>query len=139
MDAWDGYPAARDRVLAGARAADANLVVLSGDSHNAWANDLVLGREPAGVEFAGHSVTSPGTERSLGWIDPAKLARDVVAVNPNLKWCDTRHRGYMAVELTPARATCEWRLLATVRTRSTRLAGTQRMMADAGRKRFSTA
>ena len=34
MDSWDGYPAARDRLLAAAQRADADLVTLSGDSHN---------------------------------------------------------------------------------------------------------
>ncbi|MFT4057537.1 MAG: alkaline phosphatase D family protein, partial [Novosphingobium sp.] len=38
MDSWDGYPAARDRLLRAAAEANCNLVVLSGDSHNAWGN-----------------------------------------------------------------------------------------------------
>src|SRR3546814_3887487 len=59
---WDGYPAARSRLLAAAQRADADLVTLSGDSHNAWAFDLTHGGRPAGIEIAGHSVTSPGFE-----------------------------------------------------------------------------
>ena len=137
MDAWDGYPAARERLLASARAADANLVVLSGDSHNAWANDLVSGKAAAGVEFAGTSVTSPGAERSLAWIAPDRLASDLVSLNPGLAWCDTAQRGYMAVELTPARSTCEWRFMDTVRQRSTRLTAGHTMAVDAGRNRFT--
>ena len=137
MDAWDGYPAARDRLLAAARAADANLVVLAGDSHNAWANNLASGKAAAGVEFGGHSVTSPGAEGSLHWIKPDRLAADTVALNPGLAWCDTAQRGYMAVELTPARSTCEWRFLDTVRQRSTRLAGGHTMAVEAGRNRFT--
>lgn len=137
MDAWDGYPAARDRLLASARAADANLVVLSGDSHNAWANNLSSGKVAAGIEFAGTSVTSPGAEGSLPWIKPDRLAADTVALNPGLKWCDTAQRGYMAVELTPARSTCEWRFMETVRQRSTRLAPSHSMAVEVGRNRFS--
>ena len=137
MDAWDGYPAARDRLLASARAADANLVVLSGDSHNAWANNLVSGKAAAGVEFGGHSVTSPGAEGSLPWIKPDRLAADTVALNPGLKWCDTAQRGYMAVELTPARSTCEWRFMDTVRQRSTKLAAGHTMAVEAGQNRFT--
>ena len=137
MDAWDGYPAARERLLAGACAADANLIVLSGDSHNAWANDLASGNTPAGVEFAGTSVTSPGAERSLGWIAPDRLAADIVARNPGLKWCDTARRGYMAVELTPARSTCEWRFMDTVRQRSTQLTVGHTMAVEIGRNRFT--
>ena len=137
MDAWDGYPAARERLLAAARAADANLVVLSGDSHNAWANNLATGKVAAGVEFGGHSVTSPGAEGSLPWLKPDRLGADTVALNPGLAWCDTAQRGYMAVELTPVRSTCEWRFLDTVRQRSTRLAGAHTMAVDAGRNRFA--
>ena len=137
MDAWDGYPAARERLLAAACAADANLVVLSGDSHNAWAFELAHGAERAGVELAGQSVTSPGIEGSLPWFAPEKFAADTVGFNPSLRWADTRRRGYMAVELTPTRLTNEWRFLETIRTRSTRLAATHRMGVEAGANRFS--
>ena len=40
LDAWDGYPAARESVLAVARNLDKNLISLAGDTHNAWASDL---------------------------------------------------------------------------------------------------
>lgn len=133
MDAWDGYPAARDRLLAAAREAETNLVVLSGDSHNAWACEL----GGAGVEFAGHSVTSPGAEAYFQGIAPADLAAALVAKNPQLKWSEVSERGYMAVELTPARASCEWRFTEAVRHRSAALAGTHRMGTDHGARRFT--
>ncbi|PKB14181.1 alkaline phosphatase D [Novosphingobium kunmingense] len=137
MDAWDGYPAARDRLYRAALDADANLIVLSGDSHNAWAFDLDRKGARVGVEMAGHSVTSPGAEGSLAWIKPDALARDVVARNPQLKWCDTARRGYLAVDLTPHSATGEWRFLSSVRQRGTALADVQRMVVLAGQRRFS--
>jgi alkaline phosphatase D len=62
MDTWDGYPAARERLLTAVQAADSDFVVLSGDSHNGWAFNLDQDGRRAGVEFAGHSVTSPGYE-----------------------------------------------------------------------------
>lgn len=133
MDAWDGYPAARARLLGAAKAADANLVVLAGDSHNAWASELGA----AGIEYAVQSVSSPGAEAYLPWKRPADLARDLVAANPQLAWCDTARRGYLALELTPARASGEWRFLDTVRSRSTALAGSHRMAADHGARRFT--
>ncbi len=40
LDAWDGYQAARETVLGTSRSLGKNLVVLSGDTHNAWANEL---------------------------------------------------------------------------------------------------
>ena len=117
-DDWGGYPAARARFLRSAQAMDANLVVLSGDSHNAWAFDLGQDGKPAGVEFAGHSVTSSGQE-SATRTDPKVVAAAMVAANPELKWCDTSRRGYMAVTLTPDRASCDWVLLDTIKTQST--------------------
>lgn len=137
MDAWDGYPAARDRLLKSAQEAHANLLVLAGDSHNAWAFDLDRNGQRVGVELAGHSVTSPGAEGSIRWRRPADLARDTVARNPQLKWCDTAQRGYLAVELTPKAATGEFRFMATVRQRGTQLAGTRRMTVLAGQRKFS--
>jgi alkaline phosphatase D len=116
-DDWGGYPAARARFLRSAQAMGANLVVLSGDSHNAWAFDLGQDGKPAGVEFAGHSVTSSGQE-SATRTDPKVVAAAMVAANPELKWCDTSHRGYMAVTLTPDRASCDWVLLDTIKASS---------------------
>ena len=134
MDAWDGYPAARERVLTAARAADANLLVLTGDTHNAWASNL----GGAGVEFAGQSVSSPGMERWLGWIPPQRLARALVSASEQLEWVDTSQRGYMVLELTPQRATNEWRFLDSIRTRRTRLAGTHRMTSEHGSRRLAS-
>ncbi len=137
MDQWDGYPAARDRLLKASLEANANLVVLSGDSHNAWAFDLDRKGQRVGVEMAGQGVTSPGAEDSLRWVKPDELARDSVAANRQLKWCDTAQRGYMAVELTPKSATSEWRFMATVRQRGTALAGVKRMTVLAGQRKYS--
>lgn len=137
MDMWSGYPAARERLYQSALDADANLLVLAGDSHNAWAFEHDHKGARVGVEMAGQSVTSPGFEHYLGWIRPHDLARDVIAASPALKWCDTSQRGYLAVELTPKSATGEWRFLQTVRQKGTALAGTKRMTVLAGQKRFS--
>ncbi|MGK6321184.1 alkaline phosphatase D family protein [Sphingomonas sp. DT-204] len=135
MDRWDGYPAARSRLLKAAQQADADLVMLSGDSHNAWAYSLVEDGRPAGVEFAGHAVTSGGIEGGMG-TDPATVAKGFVAANPELKWADTSRRGYMMIEITPKRVTGEWLFLQTIKARSTALAGSHRMSVDRGRRVF---
>jgi alkaline phosphatase D len=136
MDRWDGYPAARSRLLKAAQQADADLVMLSGDSHNAWAYSLAEDGRPAGIEFAGHSVTSPGIEGQLG-ADPKDVARAFVATNPELVWADTSQRGYMMIDITPQRLTGEWLFMKTIKSRSTALAGTHRMTAERGRRKFS--
>ena len=136
MDAWDGYPAARSRLYQASLAADANLLVLSGDSHNAWAFDLDHKGARVGVEMGSHSVTSPGAEDVLGWTRPDALARALVERNPQLKWCDTAQRGYLAVELTPKSATSEFRFLSSIRQRGTQMAGVKRMSVLAGQRKF---
>lgn len=117
LDNWGGYPAARARFLKAAQAANANLVVIAGDSHNAWAYNLAQDDRPAGVEFAGHAVTSPGYESSTA-ADPKVIARALVETNAELKWCDTSRRGYMALTLTPDAVRNDWMFVDTVRQRS---------------------
>jgi len=118
FDNWGGFPAARARFLKSAQRAGANLLVLCGDSHNAWAFDLGQDGKPAGVEFAGHSVTSPGYESATA-TDPRVVAAGLIAANPELKWCDTSRRGYMALTLTPERASNDWVFVDTILTRTT--------------------
>jgi alkaline phosphatase D len=133
MDRWDGYPAARSRLLKAAQTADADLVMLAGDSHNAWAYSLSEGGKPAGVEFAGQSVTSGGAEGDFA-ADPKVVARGFMLANPELKWADTSQRGYMMIQVTPQRVTCEWRFMRTIKTRDTSLTGAHRMQVERGRK-----
>ena len=132
MDAWDGYPAARERVFKAALAADANLIVLAGDTHNGWAFDLSHEGAKVGVELGVCSVSSPGFETYLSFVPPATMAAALVAENEQLKWADTAQRGYMVVELTPTRAVTEYRFTGGVRQRSTKLAGTKRIVTDKG-------
>ena len=136
MDRWDGYPAARARLLEAAQRADADLVMLAGDSHNAWAYSLVEDGRPAGVEFAGHSVTSNGIEGSFA-ADPKRVAQGFLAANPELAWADTSRRGYMMIEITPRRVTGEWLFMETIKSRTTRVAGTHRMSVERGRRAFA--
>lgn len=136
MDAWDGYPAARDRLLESSLEADANLLVLAGDTHNAWAFELDHAAEKVGIEFGGQSVTSPGAESYLSVVEPETFARSIVNENPQLKWADTSQRGYYALELTPQTATADFRFLGSVRKRSTALAGRKRITSAAGSRQL---
>ncbi|MBX7541650.1 alkaline phosphatase D family protein [Qipengyuania sphaerica] len=134
MDAWDGYPAARARLFRDALEADANIVSLAGDTHNAWAFDLDLAGERVGVEFGGTSVTSPGIEGALGSIPPANVERAIVGTNSQLKWMDSSRRGYMVVELTPERASAEHRFVASVRDKGAGVTATTTIATGANRR-----
>lgn len=139
FDAWDGYPAARSRLLNQVLESGGNLVVLSGDSHNAWGNNLMEAGRAAGVEFAGHSVTSPGFEAYVPHIAPADVAKALRETNPGLVFSDTSRRGYVSLMLTPEAVTGEWHFLAGIRTRTTALAASHRMMVRHGARVLSGA
>jgi len=125
FDAWDGFPAARERLLRSAQAADADLIVLSGDSHNGWAFNLQADGKAAGVEFAGHSVSSPGFEWAVPQIAPADVAQALIDTNNQLYWVDSSKRGYMSVMLTPDQAVSTWHFLESITRKSTKMAGSR--------------
>ena len=117
QDAWDGYPAERKTILEAAKNADANLVVLAGDTHNAWANNLTLNDEPVGLELATASVTSPGLETFLG-LDSMEAAQQaeagLVGVIDGLRYTNLRDRGYLTVAFTPDEMTSEFTFIDTI-------------------------
>ncbi len=114
-DTWDGYPAAREAVLATARRLDKNLVVLAGDSHNAWASDLKDSSGAAvGVEFATPSVTSAGLELEYPRIGRQFLADALTQMIPDLRYAQTSDRGYLLVTLSPSQARADWVFVGSV-------------------------
>lgn len=110
LDSWSGYQAARARFLEACVANANNVVVLGGDSHNCWLNNLGAagGGRMAAIEFAGGSVTSPGFERSLSAAGPGERETAMRAANSNLAWCDLTNRGYGALKLTAGACEAEW-------------------------------
>jgi alkaline phosphatase D len=119
LDAWDGYQAARETVLGAARSLGKNLVVLSGDTHNAWANELAdMNGNAAGVEFATSSVSSPGFEEYLPNENPAQLAGALQQLITPLKYCDTSRRGYMVVTATATECRADWVYVSTITSRN---------------------
>ena len=139
FDAWDGYPAARSRLLAAAQRADADLVTLTGDTHNAWAFDLAEDGRPAGIEIAGQSVTSPGYENYTRGIADAQRVAALRGSSPELKWANTQDRGYVSVQLARDRVTANWHSVETIRSHTPALRGTHSMTADRGRRVYNAA
>lgn len=104
---WSGFPACRRRILGNIadRRLD-NVVMLGGDNHEHWVADLKLDdKDPKAAVLATEFTTTSITSEGGGW------ARNVMGLNPHIKFNDWRHRGYMRVDLTPER----WRtdLMAT--------------------------
>lgn len=118
LDAWDGYPAEREAVLEAAYKAGKNLVVLAGDTHNGWANNLEDAEgKRVGVEFATASVSSGGLETYLK-LKPEQseeFARDLEVLIDDLAYSNTKDRGYMIISFTPRRAQSRWIYVDTVK------------------------
>jgi alkaline phosphatase D len=115
LDAWDGYAAQRETVFGFARMQEKNLVVLAGDTHNAWANELAdLQGVPVGVEFATPSVSSPGLEAFFPNENPQAVARGLEALIGPLAYTDSSKRGYMIVTASPTECRADWRFVDTV-------------------------
>jgi alkaline phosphatase D len=93
LDAWDGYPVARETLLLTAMQLSKRLVVLAGDTHNAWHNHLTLmgltnsalAGTKVGEEFATSSVSSPGLEEYLVTLKPAEIKNIFERVVDDLK------------------------------------------------------
>ena len=135
LDKWDGYPAARQRLYDAARSAGANLVTLTGDSHNAWAFDLADARGPIGVEFAGQSVSSFGFERRFNG-DAARLAADFVSTNPELRWMDASQRGYFTLDIRKDRIDTEYVFVPALGGRRTEETGRKTLSVAHGARRM---
>lgn len=111
LDAWDGYSVARESLLSVVKALQKNLVVLAGDTHNAWASNLTNAAGDAiGVEFATSSVTSPGFEQYLADIPPSLFAQVIPTLikSGTLKYTDSSQRGYLILTVTPEKCQSDW-------------------------------
>jgi len=113
MDSWDGYVAARNRVLGYLpNKRPENPVLIAGDVHSGWVADLKSDfRNPnsatLGTEFVGTSITSRLPDSA---IDTIKAARPE---NPHVKYFDDRPGGYVRCDLNASRWRSDYRLAKT--------------------------
>jgi alkaline phosphatase D len=117
LDAWDGYPYERELIYQTAQQQNKQLVVLAGDTHNAWASTLHDQQgNKVGIELATPSVSSPGIETYLK-LDTAQVEHlaDVLPQLINeLEYCNLHQRGYLLVEFTTEKAVAQWYAVNTI-------------------------
>jgi len=113
LDAWDGYPADRSRVYDIFKASQARPIVLAGDSHAFWANELWddAGTNRVAAEFGVTSVTSPGY---ADYLPGAPLGEAYVAANKEVKFTDQGAKGFLLLTLEHGRATGELIAVSTI-------------------------
>lgn len=121
-DLWDGYPAARSRVL-DQLAADriADVAILSGDIHSSWAFDVppdpwhgydaATGSGSRAVELVTPAISSPPL-----FADPRirAAAGQIRALLPHLKFLDGERHGYVLLDATSTRLLAEWHAVGSV-------------------------
>ena len=134
LDVWEGYPVAREQFLQDLHEFARNPVVLSGDLHTSLAANLVpAGREqPVAVEMMTGAVSSPVLESVFPDKVPNGIRDATLAQNPNIRFLDIAHRGWLAVTVTPDSCSGEWHLVDTVLSRDykSRLAATLSVRAN---------
>ncbi len=110
QDQWDGYPAERTRIWDYVMNNNIeNFVVLTGDIHSSWANDLpynsnyepTSGENSVGVEYVTTSITSTNSPISfpLGVIQ---------AANNHIKYADLSQHGYVILDVNRERTQGDW-------------------------------
>jgi alkaline phosphatase D len=115
LDAWDGFPAARDRLYASAKAAGARLVTLTGDTHTAWANTLRdKDAEQRGVEFGCTSVTSPGLGTYIKEVPD--LGPQFEAANPEVDFHDPFGNGWSLITLSKDDVRADFKKVSDIKT-----------------------
>ncbi|HSW14267.1 MAG TPA: alkaline phosphatase D family protein [Solimonas sp.] len=129
-DGWDGYPAARERILrqlAGSRTP--NPVVIGGDIHSFWATELSLAADapPVATEFTGSSISSNGV--------PYERFAAMLPENPHVKFFDSRKRGYVMCELVRERLDVAFRVVDDVRDAASGASTLARFVVENGQAR----
>jgi alkaline phosphatase D len=122
LDAWDGYPLAREDLYADLGRYATNPVVLSGDFHTNLAADLIPKNadQPVAVEFMTGTVSSPVLADVFPEYEPNSVRDATLEQNPSVKYLDTKHRGWLCLTLTKERCSGDWYLIDNILSRDYR-------------------
>ena len=115
-DAWDGYPKERERLFKELKQAN-SVLVLTGDTHNSWVNNLYDEKDHfIGVEIGTPAISSPNTIDTFG-----SLTNDIeegfIKENKNVKWTDGKHKGYTLLRLTKDKSEISFVFVNTVKSK----------------------
>ena len=118
LDAWDGYYAEREILYNTLKALNKKVVVLAGDTHNAWSSELYSqAGDFVGVELATSSVSSPGIEKYLN-IPVEQLQQFEMAFTTlidELDYTNLNQRGYLNVSFTATQVQADWIYVDTIK------------------------
>ncbi|MBB3046754.1 alkaline phosphatase D [Litorivivens lipolytica] len=126
LDAWDGYPVEREMLYRTLAEKQGNVVVVAGDTHNAWHSKLIdKDGHYVGVEFATPSVSSPGMEHYLS-LEPQtaeQLAKALPLLVDDLEYCNLKDRGHLQLTFSREEVVAEWLYVDNIESPEYRLSG----------------
>jgi alkaline phosphatase D len=97
LDAWDGYPAERNKLYDVMQKSSTDFISLAGDTHNAWVSELTnASGDKIGIELGAPSVSSPGIADAIK-LDEKQFTDKIIKINSELNWMDPKHRGYLTL------------------------------------------
>jgi alkaline phosphatase D len=112
-DGWDGYPAARRRLLDYlGRRKPTNPVVIGGDVHSFWVTDLKPDFDETRSPVVATELVGTAISTQFGRTQAALDA--ILGDNPHVRFADGTRRGYVRVELTPDRLRADLRAMRSV-------------------------
>ena len=134
-DLWDGYEGARLRALASlTRPTVRNAVVLGGDVHSFWLNNILADfGDPLSKVVASEVVTSCLASRN----GPDTLFGGAAARNPHVRYHDNAHAGYALLDLVPQRFDVDLRAVSSLTDPASRCVSLERRSIEAGRPGFA--
>jgi alkaline phosphatase D len=112
LDQWDGYRAARRRLVDRLREVD-NPVILTGDIHASGVG--VISEDPDDPASPPAVPELVGTSISSGFpADFVALVEAAAAASPAVRYVEARRRGYVVVDVTSDELRADFRYVATV-------------------------
>ncbi|MGW8063863.1 alkaline phosphatase D family protein [Streptomyces ziwulingensis] len=116
MDAWDGYRASRDRVVAGAKAAGVdNWLILTGDVHVGYALDVKENFDDPASATVGTEVTCTSVASGRDGVEQPANWDLYMRANPHMKFYNAK-RGYVRAELDRQSTRLDFRTVSAIST-----------------------
>jgi alkaline phosphatase D len=108
VDAWDGYPAAQQRLFdALVQSRARNPIVLTGDIHSAWGANLLSDFSDPSSQIVAAEFVSTSISSTFGGLDPRPthlvVRGGLQPVNPHIEYFNGLYRGYCLCDVDRTR------------------------------------
>ncbi|MEV6088296.1 alkaline phosphatase D family protein [Streptomyces parvulus] len=132
MDAWDGYRASRDRVVAGAKGAGIdNWLILTGDVHVGYALDVKEDFDDPASATVATEVTCTSVASGRDGVEQPANHELYLRANPHMKFYNGK-RGYVRVELDRQAAHLDFRTVSAISTPGAAITTAASFVTEAG-------